>query len=135
MIMAEYDIQYTTQKAIKWSILVDNLAHQAVDDYKSMNFEFPDENIMLVTDCEEPGPNEGPEKGSWWTMAFDGASNALGNGIGAVIIFLEGLDNFCLGKSDSVIEGLWSFCLFLFCQSTQHATMAHFFEGNKWMKP
>ena len=52
MILTEYDIQYTTQKAIKGSVLVDHLAHQAVDDYQSMNFEFPDENIILVTDCE-----------------------------------------------------------------------------------
>ena len=79
-----------TQKAIKGSVLADHLAHQAVDDYQSMNFEFPDENIMLVTDCEEPGPNEGPEEVSRWSMYFDGASNALGNGIGAVIISLEG---------------------------------------------
>ena len=61
-----------------------------MDDYQSTNFEFPDENIMLVTDCEEPGPDEGPEKGSRWTMVFDGASNALGNGIGAMIISPEG---------------------------------------------
>ena len=60
--------QYTTQKAIKGSVLADHLAHQAVDDYQSMNFEFPDENIMLVTDCEEPGPDEGPEEGSRWSM-------------------------------------------------------------------
>ena len=40
------------------------MADQAVDDYQSMNFEFPDENIMLVTDYEEPGPDEGPEEGS-----------------------------------------------------------------------
>ena len=64
LILTEYDIQYTTQKAIKWSVLADHLAHQAVDDYQSMNFEFPDENIMLVTDYEEPGPDEGPEEGS-----------------------------------------------------------------------
>ncbi|XP_058784461.1 uncharacterized protein LOC131659268 [Vicia villosa] len=51
-----------------------------------MNFEFPDEDVMLVTNYEEPGPNEGPEPGSRWTMVFDGASNALGNGIGDVII-------------------------------------------------
>ena len=57
-----------------------------MDEYQSMNFEFPDENIMLVTDCKEPGSDEGPEKGSRWTMVFDGASNALGNGIGVVII-------------------------------------------------
>ena len=55
MILTEYDIQYTTQKAIKGSVLADHLAHQAVNDYLSMNFEFPDENIMVVTDCEVPG--------------------------------------------------------------------------------
>ena len=70
--------------------MADHLAYQAVDDYQSMNFEFPDEDIMLVTDCEEPGADEGPEEGSRWTMVFDGASNALGNGIGAVIISPEG---------------------------------------------
>ena len=52
MILTEYDIQYTTEKAIKGSVQADHLAHQAVEDYQSMNFEFPDENIMLVTDCE-----------------------------------------------------------------------------------
>ena len=52
MILTEYDIQYTTQKSIKGSVHEDHLAHQAVDDYQSMNFEFPDENIMLVKDCE-----------------------------------------------------------------------------------
>ena len=34
--------------------MADHLAHQAIDDYQSMNFEFPDDNIMLVTDYEEP---------------------------------------------------------------------------------
>ena len=64
MVLREYDIQYTTQKEIKESVLADHLAHQAVDDYQSMNFEFPDENIMLVTDYEEPGPYKEPEPGS-----------------------------------------------------------------------
>ena len=64
------DVQYTTQKAIKGSVLAYHLAHQVVDDYQSMNFEFPDENIMLVTDYEEPGSYEGPEPGSRWTMVF-----------------------------------------------------------------
>ena len=64
MILTEYDINYTTQKEIKRSVLANHLAYQAVDDYQSMNFKFPDENIMLVTDCEKPGPDEGPEEGS-----------------------------------------------------------------------
>ena len=57
--------------------MADYLAHQAVDDYQSINFEFPDEKIMLITDYKEPGPYEGPELGSQWTMVFDGASNTL----------------------------------------------------------
>ena len=54
-----------------------------------MNFEFPDEDIMVVTDCEVLGPDEGPEEGSRWSMHFDEASNTLGNGIGAVIIEIQ----------------------------------------------
>ena len=45
---------------------------------------------MLVTNCEEPGQYEGPEPESRWTMVFDGASNALGNEIGVVIISPQG---------------------------------------------
>ena len=32
MILIKYDIQYTSQKAIKGSVLADHLAHQALDD-------------------------------------------------------------------------------------------------------
>ena len=38
MILTEYDIQYTTKKVIKGSVLADHFAHQAVDDYQSMKF-------------------------------------------------------------------------------------------------
>ena len=38
MIWTEYDIQYTTQKEINGSVLEDHLAHEYVDEYKSMNF-------------------------------------------------------------------------------------------------
>ena len=33
MILTEYDIQYTTQKVIKGSVLEDHLAYKPVDDY------------------------------------------------------------------------------------------------------
>ena len=46
--LTEYDIQYTTKKAIKGSVLADHLAHQAVDDYQSMNLKFPDKNIKKI---------------------------------------------------------------------------------------
>ena len=90
MILTEYDIQYTTQKAIKSSVLADYVAHQPVDDYQPMRFEFPDEDIMYIRDCNIPGPNEGPEPGSKWSLVFDRASNALGNGVGAVTTTLDG---------------------------------------------
>ncbi|XP_058726165.1 uncharacterized protein LOC131597486 [Vicia villosa] len=86
MILTEYDIQYTTKKAIKSSVIADYLVHQPVDDYQTMYFEFPDEDIMCVAKTSDSqNQEEGPEPGARWTLVFDGASNALGNGIGAVI--------------------------------------------------
>ena len=86
MILTEYDIQYTTQKAIKGSVLADHLAHQAVEDYQSMKFDFPDEDIMTLDNVVDFRPYDGPKQGSRWTLYFDGASNALDNGIGVVFI-------------------------------------------------
>nr|KYP31306.1 Retrovirus-related Pol polyprotein from transposon 17.6 [Cajanus cajan] len=80
MLMSEYDIIYVTQKAVKGSALAEYLAHQPIEDYQSMQCEFPDEDIMTLFD-EEESINE--EK---WTLLFDGASNALGHGIGTVLI-------------------------------------------------
>ena len=64
MILTEYDIQYTTQKAIKGSVLADHLAHQAVEDYQSMRFDFPDEDIMTLDNIEGNRLYDGPEQGS-----------------------------------------------------------------------
>ena len=71
-------------------MLADHLAHQAVEDYQSMRFDFPDEDIMTLDYVENFRPYDGPEQGSRWTLYFDGASNALGNGIGVVLISPEG---------------------------------------------
>ncbi|XP_050916156.1 uncharacterized protein LOC127131270, partial [Lathyrus oleraceus] len=71
MLLSEYDIQYVSQKAIKGSVLSDYLANQPVEDYQSLKFDFPDEDIMVVKDCEIPGPDEGPEPGSRWKLMFD----------------------------------------------------------------
>ena len=90
MILTEYDIQYTTQNAIKGSVLADHLAHQAVEDYQSMKFKFPDEDITTLDNCEEFRPYDGPKQGSRWILFYNGASNALGNGIGDVLISQEG---------------------------------------------
>ncbi|XP_050895340.1 uncharacterized protein LOC127101959 [Lathyrus oleraceus] len=41
---------------------------------------------MFIKDCETPEPSEGPELEEQWTLMFDGASNAIGHGIGAVLM-------------------------------------------------
>ena len=84
MLLSEYDIEYRTQKEIKGSILAYHLAHQPIDDYQSIRFDFPDEDVMYLKmkDCEEPLHDEGPEPGSRWGLIFDGAVNAYGKGIG-----------------------------------------------------
>lgn len=81
------DIQYVTQKSIKGSVLSEYLTHQPVKDYQSMRLIFPDEDVMYTRDYEILGPEEGPEPRSRWTLMFDCASNALGNGIGAIITY------------------------------------------------
>ena len=80
-----------------------------------MNFEFPDENIMLVTNCKEPGPYEGPDPGSRWTMVFDEASNVLGNGIRATIISPKGFHTpftarLCFDCTNNMVE--YEACIF-----------------------
>ncbi|XP_050908050.1 uncharacterized protein LOC127121638 [Lathyrus oleraceus] len=85
MLLTEYDIQYVTQKATKGSVLADHLAHRPMEDYQPIQFDFPDEDVMVIKYCETPGPDEGPEPGSQWKLIFDGASNAKGNDIGVVI--------------------------------------------------
>ena len=100
-------IQYTTQKSIKGSVLADHLAHQAVEDYQSMRFDFPDEDIMTLSNIEENRPYDGPEQGSRWTLYFDGASNALGNGIGAVLILQKVSIHLSLLDSASAAPTTW----------------------------
>ena len=75
---------YVTQKAVKGSALAEYLAQQSIEDYQPMQPEFPDEDIMtLFEENEEKDVDEG------WILVFDGASNALGHGIGAVLISPE----------------------------------------------
>ncbi|XP_050916317.1 uncharacterized protein LOC127131440 [Lathyrus oleraceus] len=85
MALTEYIIQYVTQKAIKRSVLSDYLTHHPLEDYPSMLLKFPDEDIMLIRDYNIPNPEEGSKPGSRWTLVLDGALNAHGNDIGAVI--------------------------------------------------
>jgi len=84
MLLSEYDIVYVTQKSIKGSALAEYLAQQPVNDYQSMQPEFPDEDIMTL--FEDDQEDENIKK---WTLLFDGASNVMGHGIGAILISPE----------------------------------------------
>jgi ribonuclease HI len=77
VLLAEYDIIYKTRKSVKGSAIADHLADNAVEDYELLNFDFPDEDVLVI-------------ESDWWTMYFDGAVNVSGNGAGAVIISPEG---------------------------------------------
>ncbi|XP_022736187.1 uncharacterized protein LOC111289419 [Durio zibethinus] len=82
VMLSEYDIIYVTQKAIKGSAIAEFLADRAVEDYEPMKLDFPDEDVMAIE------KNEPVEKS--WRMYFDGAANALGHGIGAILISPDG---------------------------------------------
>lgn len=88
MLLIEYDIQYVTQKAIKGSMLADYLTHRPMEDYQHIWFDFPDEDVMVIKDCEALGPDEGLEPGSRWKLIFGDSSNAKGYGIRALITSL-----------------------------------------------
>ncbi|XP_052482950.1 uncharacterized protein LOC128036117 [Gossypium raimondii] len=77
ILLTEYDIVYVSQKSIKGSAIADFLASQTLEEYEPLRFYFPDEE-----------GNSSKEKS--WKMSFDGVSNALGHGIGAVLVSAEG---------------------------------------------
>ena len=74
--LAEYDIVYMTRKVVKRSVITNHLADHAMEDYESLNFDFPDEDVLAI----EKG------KSNWWIMYFDGVVNVCGNGAGVMII-------------------------------------------------
>jgi len=103
VLLSEFDIVYVTQKALKGSALEDYLAQQPISDFQPMHPDFPDEDIM------EESEDEDKEK---WIVWFDGASNSLGHGIGAVLV---SRDKQCLpftARLCFIIQIIW--------QSTKH---------------
>ncbi|XP_058734276.1 uncharacterized protein LOC131606005 [Vicia villosa] len=86
MLLSEYDVQYVTQKAIKESALSEYLSHQPMVDYQPMRFEFLHEDIMFLVAEKFIGDNERLKLGSQWKFTFGGYSNAMGHGIGVLLI-------------------------------------------------
>ncbi|KAG8490750.1 hypothetical protein CXB51_013957 [Gossypium anomalum] len=80
ILLSEFDIVYVSQKAIKGSAVADFLANRALEDYEPLNFDFPNEELMCIAMTED----------SPWKLNFDGASNTVGNGIGADLVSPNG---------------------------------------------
>ena len=67
-------------------MIADFLVERANEEYEPMSFDFPDEYLMAILQIEK---EESPKEEEW-KMYFDGASNALGRGVGAFLISPEG---------------------------------------------
>ncbi|XP_016691596.2 uncharacterized protein [Gossypium hirsutum] len=80
VVLSEYDIVYVSQKVIKESIVAQFPADRMKEEYKLMSFDFPDEEIMSISKCEE----------EIWRVYFDKASNMMGHRIGVVLISPSG---------------------------------------------
>ncbi|XP_038996103.1 uncharacterized protein LOC120120555 [Hibiscus syriacus] len=85
MLLSEFDIEYLSQKAVKGSAISNFLASRTDESYEPLDFDFPDEDLMAISLEEASISTDGS-----WRMHFDGASNALGHGIGAILVSPEG---------------------------------------------
>uniref|UniRef100_A0A2N9IIB9 Uncharacterized protein n=1 Tax=Fagus sylvatica TaxID=28930 RepID=A0A2N9IIB9_FAGSY len=86
--LRQYMLYYTTwlvsrngpNQAIKGQAIADYLADYPSEQLELMDSEFPDEDVMIVEE-----DNQGR-----WKLYFDGAANAVGSGIGAVLVSPKG---------------------------------------------
>ena len=54
MFLVEYDKVYITRNEVERSVIVNHLTDNAIEDYKPLNFDFLEENILVVENEEEP---------------------------------------------------------------------------------
>ncbi|XP_070040821.1 uncharacterized protein [Nicotiana tomentosiformis] len=79
ILLTEFDIVYVIRTTMKAQALADHLDKNPVDDeYQPLNTYFPDEEVNSVEVI--------PEDTNAWKMFFDGAVNAKGVGIGAILV-------------------------------------------------
>ncbi|GKV44628.1 hypothetical protein SLEP1_g51790 [Rubroshorea leprosula] len=88
MLLSEFDMVYTTQKAIKGQAIADHLTEHAAEDFEPIDWDFLDEDILVVK-VEFDLDN--------WKLFFDGAINRLGCGLGVVLVSPKG-DHFLIAK-------------------------------------
>ena len=78
MLLTEFDIQYGTQKSVKWSIVANHLASLPISDDRPIDDDFPAEQFVSVTSI------------AGWQLYFDGAANQSGFGIDILLISPQG---------------------------------------------
>src|SRR6185503_18664881 len=72
--LAQFDVRFMPQKAIKASVVSDFLADFPIEDSTPIqDNEFPDEDLMVTED-------------DTWTLYFDGASNQKGCGVRVLLL-------------------------------------------------
>ncbi|XP_040965731.1 uncharacterized protein [Gossypium hirsutum] len=84
-VLSQHDETGRKEKATKGSAIAEFLANRALEDYKPLNFDFPNEDLMYVATTEEDSHENHPLK-----LNFDGVLNAVGIGIGAVLVSPNG---------------------------------------------
>jgi hypothetical protein len=80
VLLSEFDILFVARKVIKGQAIADYLAYYPSEQLELMDLEFPDEDVMTV--------DEGNH--CRWKLYFDGAANAIGSGIGVVLVSPKG---------------------------------------------
>ncbi|RVW87634.1 Retrovirus-related Pol polyprotein from transposon 297 [Vitis vinifera] len=78
VLLTEFDIHYVTQKSVKGSIVADHLASLSLSNDRSVDDDFPDEQIVSMTSI------------TGWRLYFDGAANQSGFCIGILLISPQG---------------------------------------------
>ncbi|XP_075099861.1 uncharacterized protein LOC142176369 [Nicotiana tabacum] len=96
ILLTKFDIVYVTRTAMKAQALANHLAKNPVDDeYQPLSTYFLDEEVNSVKVI--------PEDTNAWKMFFDGAVNAKGVGIRAILVSPT-------GQHYPAITRLWVFC-------------------------
>ncbi|XP_017640093.1 uncharacterized protein LOC108481478 [Gossypium arboreum] len=78
---SNFDIIYVNQKAVKGRAIADFLVSRALEDYKLLNFDFWNEDLMYVVTIEEYAQDR-----HHWKLNFDEALNTVGNEIEAALV-------------------------------------------------
>jgi hypothetical protein len=52
--LAAYDIIYKTRKVVKESVIADHLVNNIIKDYKHLDFDFLDKDMLVEEKKEEP---------------------------------------------------------------------------------